>query len=115
MPVPPSGWEVCCFVGYFGTTLREMQRQLELLGEAYGKTRAGSASWLLCHIGCQNTVKPPPLARVGLTDTASNAGGRRANHLPAFKPEGEPCCAQNPVAFSPGATPYAEERTLSPR
>ena len=58
--------EICRFVGYFGTTFRELQRKLELLGEAYGKRRAESASWHLCSFEGQNTVKPAPLAKVEL-------------------------------------------------
>ena len=62
----PLHQEICRFVGYFGTTFQELQRKLELLGEAYGKTRAESASWHLCSFEGQNTINPKPLAKVEL-------------------------------------------------
>jgi hypothetical protein len=62
----PLYQEICRFVGYFGTTVRELQKKLELLGEAYGKTRAEAAIYHLVRLEGNNTVNPKPLAKVGL-------------------------------------------------
>ena len=52
----PLMQEICRFVGYFGTTVRELQKKLELLGETYGKARAEPASWHRVTFVGNNTV-----------------------------------------------------------